>query len=290
MQDTTVITRPLSDPEFDAFYNCWVIAYSDYKVPLQITKDELKLYAVQNGVDFAASAGAFVDDKLVGFLVNGIRKYDGVLTAYDAGTAIIPEYRGKGISTKLFTVVEKAIKQLGVKRYQLEVICDNEPAYKAYLKNGFSVSRDFECFKVDAIILGTPKNTNLEIVKTDLEACLPLIPEMLEYKPSWHNTIDAAKSAKRSLSCFIARLGGEPIGYGLFQKQRRRIVQLGAAEKSRQDGVYEALIGAGCSEFGAGNDAMAINLPVEAVYTKSALKNCGFRILVSQYEMVKLYT
>ena len=52
----------------------------------------------QRGIDYDASFGAFADNgELVGFLFCGVRNDEGNLRYYDGGTAIIPEWRGRGI-------------------------------------------------------------------------------------------------------------------------------------------------------------------------------------------------
>jgi len=282
--------RPLKNSDFHLLHGCWLIAYGDYKVPTQLSKRDLEIYMLQNGVNFEASAGVFVNNKMAGFIINGVRKYDDVLTAYDAGTAIVPEYRGKGLSTRLFTEIERALKPMGIKKYLLEVICNNEPAYKAYQKNGFKIVRALDCFETNIAPVHTPKYNELNIFKTNFEKCLPLIPRMIEYKPSWHNSTESIKAIKNTICTFFAELDKKVVGYALIShKSRGRLLQIGVLPELRTNGIYEALISRGCSEFDSGQKIRMINLPDEAMQTKLALKNSGFTIEVSQYEMEKLY-
>jgi ribosomal protein S18 acetylase RimI-like enzyme len=253
-----------------------------------MTKEHFVINLNQTGADLDASSGAFAGDKMVGFIINGIRRFEGALTAYDVGTAMVREYRGKGLSKRLFSVAEEKTLKLGVKQYLLEVICDNEPAYNAYLKTGFKVTREFECFKAGSVNAKTEKRNDIKIEPALFEECAPLAPSMLEYKTSWQNTLDAAGAIKDTLACFVARSGKGLVGYAIFQKTRRRMLQIGALPELRTDGVYEMLVDAGARALGNG-DITIVNLPNEAVCTKVAVKNCGFGLLIRQYEMVKRY-
>lgn len=281
--------RTLRPDEFDSLHQCWLVGFGDYKVPLKLTKDDLITYLTQNGLDYSVSVGAFDGDKMVGFLVNGVRRYEGALTAYDTGTALVPEHRGSGLGGQMFAAVENILKENGIKRYQLEVITDNEPAYKLYLKKGFSVARNFECMKADDVIEPKNKPAGLSIRKVEFKDCVPLVNEMMEYKPSWQHTTEAISTMSRNITCLTANLNGKPVGYGFFQKTRKRILQIGATPAHRKNGIFEALIYAGYLEFNSEKDMAIINLTDEAIETTKALKSCGFKHFVSQYEMVKRY-
>ncbi len=288
MNDITI--RQLNDFDFDAFHACWLTAYGDYRVPTQLSKEDLKIYTTQNGVDFEASAGAFAGDKMIGFIVNGLRDCNGILTAYDAGTAIFPEHRGKGIFTKLFAKVETTFKRRGIKRYVLEVICDNIPAYNSYLNSGFKVSRKFDCLEAINSLTGKKTHSNITITKVRFEDCLPLIADMIEYEPSWHNLVASIEAIKETTNAYIAKINDHAVGYAIFShRSRGRLLQIGVTPKMRENNVYEALAELGLSNFADGQKIRAVNLPDEAVQTKKALGHCGFAKDTSQFEMIKIY-
>ena len=69
--------------------------------------------------------------------ITGIDNREGVPTAYNAGTGIIPAFRGQGIVGEMYEMLLPRLKAMGIRQSILEVICQNERAIKAYEKAGF---------------------------------------------------------------------------------------------------------------------------------------------------------
>jgi len=55
----------------------------------------------RDAVQLEISAGAFAENMPVAFYMNGLGLWQGKQTVYDAGTGVIPEYRGRGIAKEL---------------------------------------------------------------------------------------------------------------------------------------------------------------------------------------------
>jgi RimJ/RimL family protein N-acetyltransferase len=64
---------------------------------------------------------------------------------------ILEEYRGKGLGKALMQTAEEWAKDVGLKRLELSVITDNEPAIALYTKQGFEV----EGFKKHSLIINS---------------------------------------------------------------------------------------------------------------------------------------
>ncbi len=79
---------------------------------------------------------AEVNGKVVGYAICAPRE-DGYLHLLNF--AVDPEYRGKGIGTKLLLSVIEEAKFLGFKGVRLEVNVNNERARRLYEKHGFRV-------------------------------------------------------------------------------------------------------------------------------------------------------
>lgn len=71
--------------------------------------------------------------------------------------AVLPEFRGKGLATKLLSEVMAEVAQIGVKSATLEVRRSNTPALRLYAKAGFTeagVRRNYYTQPVeDALVL-----------------------------------------------------------------------------------------------------------------------------------------
>jgi len=89
----------------------------------------------------------FDKGKLVGFIIHAIDKRAGILTAFNTGTGVIPEYRGKRIVKSIYDYALKDLRQNGIKRSTLEVITKNSIAIRSYESIGFKVCKKYKCYK-----------------------------------------------------------------------------------------------------------------------------------------------
>ncbi|MDH5462293.1 MAG: GNAT family N-acetyltransferase, partial [Candidatus Bathyarchaeota archaeon] len=93
-----MIYRRLEPEDFEAMYDTFMEAFSDYQFKIQMTKERFNAINIRRGLNYELSVGAFdLDNKMVGLTLNGIDTWENELTAYDMGTGVIPKYRRKGI-------------------------------------------------------------------------------------------------------------------------------------------------------------------------------------------------
>lgn len=114
--------RSLENVGIEQIYNTFIKAFSDYQVKVYDSLDNFIHRLNSEGYNGKASIGSFENGKLVGFMLNGIRKWNGQITAYDMGTGIIKQYRNKGLTTNMFSKVKSNLIDMGVNQYLLEVI------------------------------------------------------------------------------------------------------------------------------------------------------------------------
>lgn len=126
---------------------CFLAAFDNYFVKLPTDVDYWKTRFINARVDWELSFGMFEEDLLVGFIINGIDQHNNKLTAYNTGTGILPEYRGLGIVDKLYAHAIPKLKEQGIEKCLLEVICENEKAIKVYKRIGFRITREIHSFR-----------------------------------------------------------------------------------------------------------------------------------------------
>ena len=102
--------RLLSATDLISLYDCFLGAFSDYQVDMQISREQFEQRITRDAVQLEISAGAFDDGKMIGFYMNGAGSWQGKPTAYDAGTGVIPEYRGRGVAKELFAFMVPRLK------------------------------------------------------------------------------------------------------------------------------------------------------------------------------------
>ena len=89
--------KALENTSYEQLAECFRLAFSDYYFPMQLSPQQLQAHLEQSGVDLGLSYGAFADETIVGFIFNASSLYNGQKAAFDVGTAVVPQHRGKGV-------------------------------------------------------------------------------------------------------------------------------------------------------------------------------------------------
>ncbi len=116
----------------ETLHETFLNAFSDYQVKMNLPLFKFQHMLQRRGYVPKVSIGAFNNETLVGFVLNGVRNWDGKLTAYDTGTGIIEAYRKQGITSNMLLNVRQLFRQMGVEQYLLEVIQSNTSALQLY--------------------------------------------------------------------------------------------------------------------------------------------------------------
>lgn len=133
--ETEIIVRTLTE------------AFADYFVSMSKETAFWENYWRTNRVRFELSFGAFSDDSLVAFMMNGVDFRDGKLTAFNVGTGVIPTYRGQKMVKQLYDFAMPIFKKNGIENLGLEVITQNIKAIKAYQSVGFRIDKLYQGFR-----------------------------------------------------------------------------------------------------------------------------------------------
>lgn len=109
----------------ETLHKVFLSAFSDYQVKMDLPIWKFKLMLKRRGYVPELSIGAFKGEMLVGFVLNGLRSWNGKPTVYDLGTGVIGEYRKQGVTNGMLLNMKEVLKQRQVKQYLLEVIKSN---------------------------------------------------------------------------------------------------------------------------------------------------------------------
>lgn len=152
--------KNLANTSFDQILDCFLLAFENYFVTMPTSKDYYRERWKASKVDFRLSYGMFADDTLVGFILHSVDFRNGVLTAYNSGTGVIPDHRGKGIVQSIYNHALQDLADNKIERSTLEVITKNERAIRCYEHVGFKKSKTYKCYSGDI---------NVEAVEFELE-------------------------------------------------------------------------------------------------------------------------
>jgi len=106
----------------------------DYMVPMPMSVDRLSEYVHDFNVDLQQSCVARdTDGQVLGLSMLGVRKN----IAWITRLGVLPSTRRTGTGSELMDSMLKNADRLGMNETHLEVIKNNQPAYKLFLKKGF---------------------------------------------------------------------------------------------------------------------------------------------------------
>ncbi|AJD32478.1 MULTISPECIES: GNAT family N-acetyltransferase [Clostridium] len=269
----------------ETLHKTFLNAFSDYQVKMDLPILKFQYMLQRRGYVAKASIGAFNDDILVGFVLNGVRNWDGKLTAYDTGTGVIETYRKQGITSNMLLNVRQLFKEMEVEQYLLEVIQSNTSAFQIYKKQGFKILRDFECFHLD-------KNKYNPITTYKVEHINMVNPDdwrelkgFWDFVPSWQNSIDSINAVSDAFIYSVVRLNDSIVGYGVIDKKTGDIPQIAVNKNYRCKGIASSII-TDLIKNTESNNINVINVDGESKPMKDFLLKLGFQYGVSQYEMI----
>lgn len=222
--------------QVDAFHN----AFRNYFLPIHLTEESLEQKLRNDRIDLDQSVAAVEDGRLCGFIFQGFGEWDGQKAAYNAGTGVIPEARGKGLTRKMYQYLLPALKDAGVKTMVLEAIEGNHSAIHIYKSLGYHVSRTLTSWRM----IMPPRQTAKIALEISLEEGLSsLNAENWEtMSPSWQFMNEAILINQDKLRRLEARHNDQLIGYCYYLPGNTRILQMAVDPGFRRKGVAGAMM------------------------------------------------
>lgn len=278
------IYKTLESISMEKLHKTFLEAFSDYQVKVDISLLRFKQMLQQRGYVPSASIGAFKYNELVGFFLTGIRKWNGKLTAYDTGTAVIQTYRKQGATSNMFLNTKQLLEEMGVEQCLLEVIQSNTSAIQLYKKQGFQILREFECFNLDKNKYNKSTTYKVEHVNIINKSDWMKLMKFWDFKPSWQNSIDSIKSVSDTFIYSIIKSNDSIVGYGIIGKKTGDIPQIAVDKNHRGRGIGRSILIDLINSTESYNISVK-NVDSQCISMKNFLLNLGFENNIRQYEM-----
>jgi ribosomal protein S18 acetylase RimI-like enzyme len=280
--NTTVLTsiKTLENISTEKIAEVFNLSFSDYAVPVFLTKEQLEDKCRSESVKPEFSAGAFEDNALIAFILHGFDKIDNRKIAYNAGTGVIPSKRGNKLTIKLYEYVLPFLQKNSIDKLLLEVITTNEPAIKTYKKLGFTITKEFNCYK--GLINISKAGTAFQIRQLGYYDW-KLFCSFWDVTPSWQNSITAVENWGSSNICIGIFDIEKLVGYTIYNTKLKRIHQLAVKKNYRKKGIGSQLLQFIATNYGA--EITVINIDITSTETCRFLTNAGLNFFISQYEM-----
>ena len=284
---SAIVYKQLTNVPIEILHKSWVNAFSDYAVPIFSSVQELQYMLERRGYNDKLSFGAFDKDNLIGFILNGVRKWNGKLTAYDTGTGLNKEYRRQGIATQLFDKSLPILKSNKIEHYLLEVLHPNKAAFDLYSKKGFKVERESDCYISPICKTNFLKQTpgiDFQITKLK-ELNWELLQSFWEFKPSWQNSIASIEQKLKYLTILGIKVNGGLVAYGIIENHTGDIPQIAVKESYRKMGIGTALLRK-LLNFSTSNQIRIINADQDYIPFRSFMNSINLSPEIGQYEML----
>jgi ribosomal protein S18 acetylase RimI-like enzyme len=139
-----VSLEPATSFGLDELASIFTRAYEGYLIPFQVDEPTLRFMVAAFDLDLAASKVARSEGQVVGLANLGIRGDEG----WVGGVGVVPAARRLGVGEALMQGLLAEARARGLRRVTLEVIEENEAAFRLYDKLGFEVTRWLEIWSL----------------------------------------------------------------------------------------------------------------------------------------------
>lgn len=176
----------------DAIFEAFQTGFSDYIIKIEMTKDNfIKHFFGPEGNRLEYSVMAFDDDKPIGLNLGGIKVYEGIKTLRCGALCVRPDYRGLGISSRLFDIHKEIAIENKCRQMCLEVIKGNDRAINFYRKHGYEKVYDIVYYSHnDPSEINTELPDDVSINEISLDSLRSLSDEIRETHINWQNDFD----------------------------------------------------------------------------------------------------
>jgi ribosomal protein S18 acetylase RimI-like enzyme len=263
-------------------------AFADYAVDASyVTEDVLRARMTKNAVDYGLSVGAFDGERMVGFTLVGVGRWQDELAAFDAGTGVVPAHRGSGLAKRMFDNAHPRFRDRGVTRFLLEVLQVNEAAIRAYRLAGFEVTRELACFRLDVQHSPPPAVIDSALsIRSIGREILAAFEDAVDWQPSWENGFAAIERIPDELLSFGAFCGEECVGVVAYTPLLGWIMTLVVRRPYRRRGIGSALVHHLVEHLPAGVASVKLlNVDRSDKGMPAFLNRQGFEHWIDQYEM-----
>lgn len=269
-----MIVKDLGQTDFNDLMDCFLESFENYFVNMPTDRVYYRQRWEMAKVDYAYSYGMFDQDRLVGFILTAIDTRNGKRTAFNAGTGVIPAYRGKKIVRRIYEVALKAFKQIGIEKCALEVIVENTKAIRAYESVGMAIDKTYKSYKgeINPAWDKTVSLRQLSLQEVDWDA----LPQQSYY--AWDNQ---KENIRHSLYRFFQVLHHREVeSFFVIHPDNGYLAQHDLVE--HEDGAWDRLF-KGINQISSSIRVMNVDEVLEDKI--KALDAVGLENYVNQYEM-----
>lgn len=237
------------------------------------------------------SVVAYHEGMPVGIVLSGIKTINGEMVAWNGGTGVAKELRGKGVGKRLMNATLEIYREKGVRYATLEAISRNEDAIQLYKGLGYELKNYLKFLQSNEVLSAEVFETRISSYKIEHVSPLELPGiDFYQHQHPWQNQNlhDASALILRDQQNRIA-------GYSLTKRNYKEgevasigLLQLETA-KGRPDtaDIMKTLLRHSFSPLDRGFQRTTVNTPADHVQLLEVLQECSFEQWEEQVWMVK---
>jgi ribosomal protein S18 acetylase RimI-like enzyme len=256
-------------------------AFEGYFLPVQLSEQQLSDKIKSENIQLEYSVGVTIDNQLVAFILTGIDIDHQHTISYNAGTGVIPEFRGLHLTEKMYAYLLPILEKQKIRKHQLEVITQNTKALRIYQAIGYNITKTVSCFK--GKVIAPSKESVYDFVKLDLKDD-NLVQSFWNHYPTYQNTLSSINRNKELQEALGIYVNKQLIAYIIYAKGSGRIKQFGVHPTYRNNGIGHQLFYE-VQKANPDTDLVLINIGNTDDITHSFLNKIGFKVIIEQFEM-----
>ncbi|WP_423408932.1 GNAT family N-acetyltransferase [Heyndrickxia sp. MSNUG] len=234
---------------------------------------------------------AYYEGRPAGIVLSGIKNINGKLVAWNGGTGVAKELRGKGAGKKLMNAVMDIYRENKVETATLEAISRNEGAIELYKKIGYDVKKRLKFLQFNEVlyaeVFDTPNSKyQIEYVSPQELTGIPFY----QHQSPWQN-----QNLHDASAIVLHDEHNQIAGYSLYKKMYKEgeiasigLLQLEAAEnRSDSADIIKTLLKHSFFPLNRAFQRTTVNTPDDKTQLLEVLQECGFKEWEEQVWMVK---
>lgn len=255
-------------------------AFADYPVPIRMTVQQLQDKIQTEDIQLALSVGAFDGSQLIGFVLTGIRMIGELKSAYNAGTGVLPAFRGHQLTRSMYVLLLQWCAENNIEEHRLEVLCNNQRAIRVYQHIGFRPTRKLVCYK--GFVTPMLKDGTWRIRQEQISDWA-LHESIDDIEPAWQNSFASVQNCNHHWIALSA-WDQQRLGSIVFLPATGRIKWLLVNQSARRKGIATQLLqeaAALCSSL----EMSVINIDELDDGMHQFLSSVGWKAYATQWEM-----
>lgn len=257
-------------------------AFEGYFIPIQLNETVLLDKMKTENVFLEYSVGITVKNQLVAFILVGIDSKNNQMLSYNAGTGVIPEFRGQHLTQKMYDYLLPLLHKNNIRNHYLEVITQNQKALKIYESIGYQITKKVSCFKG---FVHEPQQPFLYKIFEFEFGSESLFETFWNHQPTYQNTFSSINRNKNAHTFLGIFSENGLLGYLIYQKSNGRIKQFGIDKDFHQQGLGHHLFYE-VQKANPTQEISLINIDSNDTETIAFLHKIGLSITVEQFEMM----